>query len=361
MISTALLIFFTAFIVSCIAMPNIIKISVKKLLFDAPTEERKIHKKNISNLGGIGIFIGFFFSILLFRIICDSLELSSLAAAAVLLFFVALKDDLIPSSPLSRLFYQVLIASIIVFIGQVHFNHIPIFEAGTAMRRFVNILFSLFFVVGVINAMNFIDGIDGLAASLSVFLSLIFGYIFYQYGQLDYSYTSLALGGAVLGFLIFNFAPARIFMGDIGSMLIGVFLAIFGIKLANMDTLPLGLLQISYPGTIMYALLIVPIMDLITVVGIRLYLKKSPFQADKRHLHHRLLVLGLSHPAICFSLLFFNILVLATAFLLQKTDSSLWTALAVTLLAITCELLVLWFYSKKKKLDDKELDITNHK
>jgi UDP-N-acetylmuramyl pentapeptide phosphotransferase/UDP-N-acetylglucosamine-1-phosphate transferase len=101
--------------------------------------------------------------------------------------------------------------------------------------------------------MNFIDGIDGLAASLSVFLSLIFGYIFYQYGQLNYSYTSLALGGAVLGFLIFNFAPARIFMGDIGSMLIGVFMAIFGIQLANMDTLPLGLLQIRYPGTIMFA------------------------------------------------------------------------------------------------------------
>lgn len=94
MISTALLIFFTAFIVSCIAMPNIIKISVKKLLFDAPTEERKIHKNNISNLGGIGIFIGFFFSILLYRIICDSLELSSLAAAAVLLFLWPSKTTL---------------------------------------------------------------------------------------------------------------------------------------------------------------------------------------------------------------------------------------------------------------------------
>nr|HPH57723.1 hypothetical protein [Bacteroidales bacterium] len=118
---------------------------------------------------------------------------------------------------------------------------------------------------------------------------------------------------------------------------------------------------IRYPGTIMFALLIVPIMDLITVVGIRLYLKKSPFEADKRHLHHRLLVLGLSHPAICFSLLLFNILVLAVAFLLQKTDSSLWAALAITLLAATFELLVLWLYSKKKKLDDKELDIVNHK
>lgn len=361
MISAALLIFFTAFILSCIAMPNIIKISVKKFLFDAPTEERKIHKKNISNLGGVGIFIGFFFSLLLYRIICDSLELSSLAAAAVLLFFVALKDDLIPSSPLRRLFYQILIASIIVFIGQVHFDHIPIFEAGTMMRRSVNIVFSLFFIVGIINAMNFIDGIDGLAASLSVFLCLIFGYIFYQYGQLDYSNTALALGGAVLGFLIFNFAPARIFMGDIGSMLIGVFLAIFGIQLANMDTLPLGLLQIRFPGTIMFALLIVPIMDLITVVCIRLYLKKSPFQADKRHLHHRLLVLGMSHPAICFSLVLFNMLVLLVALLLQNTNTSAWAALAVTFMAIICELLVLYFYSKKKKLDDKELDIINHK
>lgn len=344
---TALLIFFTAFIVSCIAMPNIIKIAIKRLLFDSRTEERKIHTKDISNLGGMGIFIGFFFSILLFQIVCDSVELSSLSAAAVLLFFVALKDDLTPSSPLSRLFYQFLIASIIVFIGQVHFINIPLFEADTVWRIAVNSAFSLIFIVGMINAMNFIDGIDGLASTIAVFMCVLFGYLFLRSNEFYYAYTAFALAGATFGFLIFNFSPARIFMGDIGSMLIGVFTAIFGIKLANVDTLSVQtLLPIQYPGVLMLSILIVPIMDMITVVLIRLYMHKSPFSADKRHLHHRLLALGFSHPAICFTILAFNILVCGLAFIVQWTNAW-WATLTICFMAAAFELIVLWVYMRR--------------
>lgn len=346
MISKALLIFFTAFIISCITMPNIIKIAVKRLLFDERTEERKIHTKNISNLGGLGIFTGFFFCILLFQVVCDSMELGSLAAAAVLLFFVALKDDLSPSSATSRLIYQLIIAAIIVFFGQVHFIHIPIFEADTFWRQAVNIAFSILFIVGMVNAVNFIDGVDGLAATIGLFICLVFGYLFYQYGELSYCYTAWALGGAILGFLIFNFSPAKIFMGDMGSMLIGVFVAIFGIKLSNIGVLEYPV-TIQYPGSIMFALLIVPVMDLITVVGIRLYLKKSPFCADKRHLHHRLLGLNFTHPAICLTLLAFNVLTMVVALLLQKTGSALWATLSTLIMAILIEGITLHIYLKK--------------
>ena len=98
MILKAILLFCTAFIVTCISMPSIIKVASKRSLFDEPKEARKIHTRDISNLGGIGIFLGFFFCVLLFQVICDSRELGSLAAASVLLFFIAFRDDLVPSS-----------------------------------------------------------------------------------------------------------------------------------------------------------------------------------------------------------------------------------------------------------------------
>jgi UDP-GlcNAc:undecaprenyl-phosphate/decaprenyl-phosphate GlcNAc-1-phosphate transferase len=219
---TALLIFLIAFVVSLIAIPSIIKVAKEKSLYDTPIENRKIHTDSIPNLGGVAIFLGFYFSVLMFRILCDSTELSALCAASVLLFFVALKDDLISTAPKIRLFYQFIIALIIVWVGGIFFQNIPFFEADHALSRITNMIASLVFIVAIINAYNFIDGIDGLAGSLAVFGLLVFGFVFFEYGELSYAYLSLALAGSTLGFLLFNIHPAKIFMGDIGSMLLGL-------------------------------------------------------------------------------------------------------------------------------------------
>ena len=311
---TALLIFLTSFIISLVAVPSIIKVAQEKLLFDKPSEKRKIHTQNIPNLGGIAIFLGFYFSILMFRILCESMELSVLCAASVLLFFVALKDDLISTKPIIRLLYQFLIAFIIVVIGQVYFNHLPFLISDGLFFRLTNITFSVIFIVAIINAVNFIDGVDGLSGSIGIVSLLAFAFVFYQYGESTYALISLALAGSTLGFLIFNWNPAKIFMGDIGSMLLGVFLAVFAIKLCNLEPLRLGIIAIKNPTTIALALLIVPIMDMVTVIAIRLALKLSPFNADKRHTHHRLLELGLSQKSVTLTLVGFNLFILFLAF-----------------------------------------------
>lgn len=349
MLLKAILIFFTAFIVTCISMPSIIKVASKRSLFDEPKEARKIHTRDISNLGGIGIFLGFFFCVLLFQVICDSRELGSLAAASVLLFFIAFRDDLVPSSPHSRLLFQFIIAAIIVFVGQVHFIHIPIFEANTLLKEIINIVFSFIFIVGFINAFNFIDGIDGLAGSLGLFTTMVFASLFLWMGDYSYGMTALALSGAILGFLIFNFGEARIFMGDMGSMLIGVFLAIFGIRFANSPVVIEEWLTIAYPGSLIFAILIVPIMDLITVVSIRLYFKQSPFLADKRHLHHRLLALGWNHAGISLFEVCFNALVVMISLALQKSGSPLWPCLSTIGMAALVEILFIVLYMKKQQ------------
>ncbi len=348
MLLKAILIFFVAFVTTAVSMPSIVKVATKRSLFDEPKEPRKIHTRDISNLGGIGIFLGFFFCVLLFQIICDSRELGSLAAASVLLFFIAFRDDLVPSSPLSRLLFQFIIAGIIVFVGQVHFVHITVFEANTLLKEVVNIIFSFIFIVGFINAFNFIDGIDGLAGSLGLFSTLVFASLFLWMGDLSYGMTALALAGGILGFLIFNFGAARIFMGDMGSMLIGVFLAIFGIRFANAPAIMQDWFTIAYPGSIIFAILIVPIMDMITVISIRLYFKQSPFIADKRHLHHRMLGLGWSHAGICLFEVFFNALVILLALALQKSGSTLWPCLAIVVSASFVEVFFIILYMRKQ-------------
>lgn len=328
---TSLLVFLTSFLVSWVAIPSIIKVANEKSLFDRPSEDRKIHKKNIPNLGGVAIFLGFYFSSLMFRVLCDSVELSALCAASVLLFFVALKDDLISTPPKTRLFYQFIIAIIIILVGQVYFSHVPFFESESILAKIINMIATLIFIVAMINAVNFIDGIDGLAGSISLFIFVFFGFIFYQYGEYSYAFIALALAGGTLGFLLFNIHPAKIFMGDIGSMLLGVFMAVFAIKLSNMEPLRLGFLPVKNPTNLALALLIVPIMDMISVIIIRLSLKLSPFKADKRHTHHRLLALGMSHHAVTLTLLAFNISIVTVSFLLGFLNSMVSMLIIVTI------------------------------
>jgi len=348
---TSLLIFLTSFIVSWIAIPSIVKVAKEKCLFDRPNEKRKIHTKSIPNLGGVAIFLGFYFSTLMFRVLCDSVELSALCAASVLLFFVALKDDLICTAPKLRLFYQFIISLIIILVGQVYFSHLPFYESEGVMLKVINMMVSLVFIVAMINAVNFIDGIDGLAGSISLFIFLFFGFIFYQYNEYSYAFIALALAGSTLGFLLFNIHPAKIFMGDIGSTLLGIFMAVFAIKLSNMEPLRLGFLPVKNPTCLAFALLIIPIMDMITVIIIRLSLKISPFFADKRHTHHRLLALGLGHHSITLTLLGFNIFVVVVYFAASLFVNSFFTGLTILLVAVLFEIGLYKLYEKKTLIE----------
>ncbi|OPZ95129.1 MAG: putative undecaprenyl-phosphate N-acetylglucosaminyl 1-phosphate transferase [Bacteroidetes bacterium ADurb.Bin416] len=170
--------------------------------------------------------------------------------------------------------------------------------------------------------------------------------MFYEYGELSYSYLALAMAGSTLGFLLFNIHPAKIFMGDIGSMLLGVFMAVLAIKLSNLEPLRLGLIPIRHPASLSMAILIIPIMDMLTVIVIRLYLRLSPFNADKRHTHHRLLGLGLSQHGVTLSLLLFNAFMVLMALLMGGLDSWLCASILVAL-SILFQVILIWVYLRK--------------
>jgi len=329
------LIFLSSLLAVLVVIPPIILVTQKSRMLDEPLESRKVHKLNVPNSGGIGIFIGFLFSCLVF-ISFDLLpQANVLMAAAMIVFIMGLKDDIDSLAPYKKFVAQFVAAVMVCVFADIRIPSLYGFLGVFELSHNVSIGLTLFAFVGIVNAFNLIDGIDGLAASLGILISLLFTFLYFEIGQLGYAYLSIALTGALIGFLRFNITPARIFMGDSGSLLLGFIIAIIAIRITDielMDQLKLGPLQITSGVALVLSILVIPVFDTLRVFSIRIYNRKSPFAADSNHLHHRLLFLGLSHIKACITLILVNIFIIGTALALQGVGN---TALVLLISAIT--------------------------
>ena len=188
-----------------------------------------------------------------------------------------------------------------------------------------SIALSVFFIVGIVNAFNLIDGIDGLAGSLGVIMSLTFAFLFYHAGDTGWVIVSMALAGSLVGFLIHNVSPARIFMGDSGSLMIGFLSAVAAIhllKIVSSGPIDLGFVLVTSAPALVVAILIIPLFDTLRVFAMRLFKGQSPFVADRNHLHHRLLFVGLNHFQATSVLAGVNILCIVSALYLQPIGNN---------------------------------------
>lgn len=316
-----LLIFLSSLLVVSFSIPSIIYVAFRKRLFDAPNEDRKIHKKIIPNLGGVAIFTGFLFSTSLF--IKSSLlpEAGIVLASGIILFVVGLKDDLVGMSPLKKLMAQVLAALIIAVLADIRlkslFGFLGIFEIVYP----VSIALTVFIIVAIVNAFNLVDGIDGLAGGIGLVASVTYALLFFLMGDLGWSFMATALGGALVGFLIYNVSPAKIFMGDTGSLLVGLIAAVLSIQfieLSSVHTVKAVDLGIHASPALVLAILVIPIFDTTRVFTLRILKRQSPFTADRNHLHHRLIDLKLSHTSSALILLGVNVALILFALSLQK-------------------------------------------
>ncbi|WP_207426489.1 MraY family glycosyltransferase [Pedobacter sp. SYSU D00535] len=292
-----ILTFCVSLVVVAFSIPTIITISLRKRLFDAPNETRKIHKKIIPNLGGLAIFSGFLFSLALCCKTSDFPIGNQLLASGVILFIIGLKDDIIGVDPLKKFVAQFAAAFIITILGDIRIMDLQGILGVHTLAYPFSIGLSVFTIVGIVNAFNLIDGIDGLAGSLGLIMSIAFFWLFYSAGETGWALLSLSLAGALIGFLIHNVSPARIFMGDSGSLMIGFISAVCGIHLINISTdrlIDAGVIISSAPALVV-AILIIPMFDTLRVFTIRIVSNESPFKADSNHLHHRLLSVGLNH------------------------------------------------------------------
>lgn len=309
-----------AFLITFFSIPVIIEVAKDKKLFDEP-DERKVHKAVIPTLGGLGIFAGFIIATLIGAPSMPVLQY--FIAAVMVIFFLGIKDDILILSASKKFIGQLVAASILIKFGGVRITNMYGFMGMSELPPTVSVLLTLFTIVVITNSFNLIDGVDGLAGSLGLLTSIIFGYYFYRTGQVLYSVMALSLCGSLVGFLIYNFSPAKIFMGDTGSLLIGLLNSIFVIKFISIADDPAFGFPLASAPAIGFAILIVPLFDTLRVVGLRIINRRSPFSPDRNHIHHFLLDIGLSHRMITFTCLLANILFITVAYFLRFSGTSM--------------------------------------
>ncbi len=297
---------FLAFIAAFFTIPIIIHIAKEKKLFDEP-DERKIHKTVIPTLGGLGIFAGFVVAYLVGSPVDQSTFLQFYVAAAVVIFFLGLKDDLLVLSAGKKFAGQIAAATIIIVFGNLSINDMYGFLGIHEIPKVASFVFTLLTIIVVTNSFNLVDGVDGLAGSLGVLTSTVFGVYFTVVGEISFAVMAFSLSGAVLAFLIYNFSPAKIFMGDTGSLLIGLINAILVIKFINVaSTTTSTAFPITAAPAVGFSILMIPLFDTLRIFALRIVNGRSPFSPDRNHIHHFLLDLGFSHKTIALTCVVVN-------------------------------------------------------
>ncbi|MEO6288610.1 MAG: MraY family glycosyltransferase, partial [Ginsengibacter sp.] len=311
-----------AFLITFFSIPVIIEVAKEKKFFDEP-DERKVHKAVIPTLGGLGIFAGFIVATLMGVPPGMSSVLQYFMAAIMVVFFLGIKDDILILSATKKFIGQLVAAAIIIKFGGVQITNMHGFLGIYEIPHTASILLSLFTIVVITNSFNLIDGVDGLAGSLGLLTSATFGIYFLATSQLMYAVMAFSLSGSLVAFLIYNFSPAKIFMGDTGSLLIGILNSVFVIKfIAVASDTSSGFVLDSAPA-LGFAILIVPLFDTLRVVSLRIVNRRSPFSPDRNHIHHFLLEFGLSHKMISIVCVLTNILFMALAYMLRSYGTTL--------------------------------------
>jgi UDP-N-acetylmuramyl pentapeptide phosphotransferase/UDP-N-acetylglucosamine-1-phosphate transferase len=311
-----------AFGITFYAIPIIITVANQKRLFDLP-DQRKIHLNPIPSVGGIRIFAGFITSLVLSVTLKDIYHFQYLIAALMIIFFIGMKDDLTDLPPFKKFLGQIMAACILIFKGGFFIKNMDGILGIYELPNVASYSISLVLIVLIINAYNLIDGVDGLAASLSLFSSILFAVFFAVNDQMTFACIATSLAGALAAFLIFNYNPARIFMGDTGSLLIGLINAVLVIQFIN-SNLPdhPQVLQVKAAPAIGFAILFVPLFDTLRVFSLRILHGDSPFTPDRNHIHHILLRLGLNHKMVTFCLVITNLFIPVVAYLLQSIGTN---------------------------------------
>lgn len=313
----------TTFLFSLCITPVIKMIAKHVGAMDIPNE-RKVHKVPMPRLGGLSIFFGFLLGYMLFG--DQSIVMNSVLIASFVVILIGVFDDIKPLRASIKFIGQLVAACIIVFYGNIILRDVSAFGIYIDFGYF-SIPFTIFFILGCINCMNLIDGLDGLAAGISSIYFATVGIIAIMQGKfgLDFLLTFIMLG-STLGFLVHNFNPATIFMGDSGSMFLGLIIsviALLGFKNVTMTSLIIPLL-----------LLAIPILDTIFAI-IRRTLKGEKISTpDKYHIHHQLLKRNLSQRQTVLAIYVINILFAIASIVYVLKDAKLGYIIYGILLAI---------------------------
>ncbi len=338
----ALLSFITGFTLTYFAIPSIIQVALAKNLVDEPGERRS-HSVRTPSLGGIGIFAGFMFSLILWTPFGSFGNLQYILCGFLILFLIGTKDDISPMPVSKKLIAELIAATIIVIRSEIELTSFyGLMGLWDIFPIWAFDILTIFTIVVLINAFNLIDGINGLAGSISVLTCGVMGIWFLMVGKPEYVSLSFAAAGATTAFLRYNFNPAKIFMGDTGSLILGLIGAILVIKFIDVNhQLPVDSIYKFQGGPVVgIAILVIPVFDTLRVFTTRALRRISPFTPDRRHIHHLLIDNGCSHLLATGILIAFNMVCIAIAFALHdKLEMHVLLILLAILAAIPTYLL----------------------
>ncbi|MCB0658990.1 MAG: undecaprenyl/decaprenyl-phosphate alpha-N-acetylglucosaminyl 1-phosphate transferase [Saprospiraceae bacterium] len=348
-----LLSFITAFTLTFVAIPSIINVAKVKHLMDEPGERRS-HTDSIPTLGGIGIFAGVIFSIVLWTPFGVFQDLQYILCAFVIIFLIGAKDDLVPMSPWRKLAGQLFAAFILVYKANVRLTSFYGLFGITLLPDMISYAFSIFTILVIINSFNLIDGINGLTGSISTLISLVLGVWFFLVDQLDLAIVAFALAGSVLAFMRYNVTPAKIFMGDTGSLFVGLVCAILTIKFIEVHReLSGSIYAVRSAPAVAIGILILPLFDTLRVFTIRILRGHSPLSPDRRHIHHMMIDAGFSHMQATGILILSNIAFIVIALKYQNLGNFQLLILILSMALILTALL--HFYVRRKKARERTL------
>jgi UDP-GlcNAc:undecaprenyl-phosphate GlcNAc-1-phosphate transferase len=335
----------TSFVIAFLIVPVIIKYSLAKNLVDIPGR-RKIHKKVTPSMGGIAIFIGFFISSLIWLDIKDLGYIKFILVALFVIFFIGVRDDLVPLRAMVKLIGQIMAASLLIFLFDLRIKTFYGLFGFHELPEFVSYLVTYFTIIVITNSFNLIDGLDGLAGTIAIVALLAFGIWFYLVNDQIFSVLSFAMLGSIFAFLIFNWEPSEVFMGDTGALVIGMMLGILAIHFINVNYSLPAMTQYKFDGSVGTAacIIIIPLVDTLRIVILRISKGQSPFAPDKSHVHHAIMRLGMSHSQTTLILGGVQILYIVLAIIFQEfSDIYVLSGLLVLsfLLSVTLDRLII--------------------
>lgn len=321
-------------------------IATKKGLFKS-INGRSSHNGNIPDFGGVILFASIIITVLLL-IQFPHPEMQYVLIAIALIWAIGLYDDLLNMSARKKLLAEILVSLVIILGGGLYFTSFHGLFGIHEIPKIGGMLFTLLMMVGIINAMNMIDGIDGLCSGIAIISVSVFSIWFYKNGYVNYSIIGFTTVSALIPFFIRNVfsVKQKIFLGDNGSMLLGIIISVLAIKFCELETISHKWMHAENAPAVAFTIVAIPVLDTVRLIIVRAYRRKSPFYADKSHIHHRLLTLmNYSHKKSTFILLMLHLsFIIMAVFCTKLTNEEL---IFITIIAFSFVYGLLYLNAKK--------------
>lgn len=347
--------FITAFSLTYLAIPSIIKVAEAKHIYDIPDAGgRKSHDTMIPRLGGIAIFAGVVLSVTLWTPFPVFSGLQYILCALVVIFLTGFRDDIQPISPMYKMIGQIIAAAVLVFKANIRLTSLYGIIGIYDIPFIPSVILTMFTIIVIINAFNLIDGINGLSGSITVLITLTLGTWFLLIDRLEIAVLAFSLAASVVAFLYYNFTPAKIFMGDTGSLLIGLVCSILTIKFIELHReLVNSAYSFKAAPAVAVGILILPLYDTLRVFIMRILKGRSPMSPDRNHIHHLIIDAGLNHMQTTTVLVAVNLLFIFMVLFLQGMGTLNLMLLILFIATILSSLL--FMIVKRKRIEENKI------